>query len=72
MTLEDVIKAAVQRKQVRRALQAMPRNLHPRRLKLIKQLGGFDRKITQQAAALQRAGVAQEEIQAELEKRGLR
>lgn len=44
MALEEVAKTAVQREQVRRALRAMPRDLSPRRLKLIEQLGKLDRK----------------------------
>ena len=71
MSLDDVIKTAVQHKQIRRAIQAEPETLHPRRLKLIRQLREFDEKLTQQVAALRRAGVTQDEIQSELEKRGL-
>lgn len=72
MTLDEVIKTAEQRKKLRDDLKATPKDSKPRRNKLLQQLRRVNTRLNLQVAAELRAGVAREEIQAELERRGLR
>ena len=72
MTLDEVIKTAEERKKLRDDLKATPKDVHPRRNKLTKQLIELDRKLNRQVAELLRAGAEPGSIAAELDKRGLR
>lgn len=72
MTLDEVIKTAEQRKKLRDDLKATPKDMHPRRNRLIAQLRRVNTRLNLQVAAALRAGADRDEIQAELEKRGLR
>lgn len=70
--IDAIIRTAELRQQLRADLAATPPDMHPRRNKLLTQLRRVNTRLNLQVAAALRAGVSREEIEAELDRRGLR